>query len=165
MATNLSDLTGADLIVSSERRGRAGAVPYLAGGAIGNAVTITPAVHAVFGTFLIPVTEEFGWPRATFSLVLMIIAASAALIYPLSGYLADRFGSRPVLVVGYALFAGALALLASLNGSVPGLYFSFLLVGICGAVPSTALLSKVVSDRFKGHATALAVTAGAGNAH
>ena len=137
---------------------------FLAGGAIGNGVTITPAVHAVFGTFLIPVTAEFGWPRATFSVVLMIISASAAVIYPLSGRVADRFGARLVLVTGYLLFAVALAGLSFLDGSVPLLYFGFLLVGICGAIPSTALLSKVVSERFRGQATPLALTAGMGNA-
>lgn len=149
---------------SSHGMSRTRALSYLGGGALGNVATITPAVHAVFGTFLIPVTQEFGWPRATFSLVLMIIAASAALIYPLSGYIADRVGGRPVLVVGYALFAASLIALASLDGSVAWLYACFLLVGVCGAVPSTALLSKLVSERFQGQATALAVTAGAGNA-
>ncbi|MFN3434994.1 MAG: MFS transporter, partial [Sphingomonas sp.] len=53
----------------------------------------TPAVHAVFGLFLLPLSAEFGWPRAAISVALGIMAVTGAIAYPLIGRIADRHGA------------------------------------------------------------------------
>jgi MFS family permease len=136
----------------------------ITGGAIGNAVTITPAVHSVFGTFLIPITKEFHWYRAEYSFVLTIVALAAAVGYPLVGRLADNWGTKRFLIVGYVMFAAALAALTLLNGSVLQLYMFYALVGISGSIPSTSLLSKIIAEHFESRrGMALGLTAGLGN--
>ncbi|MGA0608479.1 MFS transporter [Phenylobacterium sp. VNQ135] len=133
-------------------------------GALGNMVSLTPAVAAVFGLFLIPLSETFGWPRAAISGVLMLISILPALATPFAGRLADRIGPRPVLVGGNLVFSLALGLLALTSQSLLQFYLTFALVALSSAFASTPLLAKVVSDRFEqNRGAALGFTAGFGN--
>ena len=61
---------------------------------VGNAVSVTPAVHAVFGLFLVPLSQEFGWARASISVALGIVAVVGAVMYPLIGRHIDGHGAR-----------------------------------------------------------------------
>lgn len=131
---------------------------------VGNMVSITPAISATFGIFLVPITEEFGWLRSTASGVLTVIAVISFLVYPLVGRLADRVGPRRILVLGNLLFAPAIALLALATGSVWQFYLLFVLIGLTGALPSTVMFSKIVSDWFdERRGLMLGLTAGVGN--
>ena len=132
---------------------------------VGNAVSMTPAVHAVFGIFLIPLAAEFGWPRAAISGVFAIFAITGAIVLPLVGRYADRHGARRIALAGNLLLAAAVAGLALADGNIVHFYLSFALVAIAGAIPSTPLLSKVVSDWFdRRRGTMLGISAGLGNA-
>jgi sugar phosphate permease len=66
----------------------------------------------VLGIFLKPITEEFGWTRATFTLPLTIggIAGGGAAI--LTGPIVDRFGSRWALVAAYGVLGIAFAMMS-----------------------------------------------------
>jgi len=132
---------------------------------VANMVGLTPVVHATFGTFLIPLSTAFGWRRASISAVLAILAAAGAVLIPLAGYYADRHGARRMLLAGNLMLAGAVATLALSNGSLVQFYASYTAIAIAGAIPCTAVISKLVSDWFD-HArgTALGFTAGVGNA-
>jgi MFS family permease len=142
-----------------------GRLPVLAGATIGNMVSMTPAVYSVFGTFLIPLSTTFNWPRAKISAVLTIIALVGAITYPLAGRFADRHGVRGILLLGYLLFAVALGSLAMLDGRISQLYLIYALIGFAGGLPSTALLSKLIADWFDSHrGLALSISAGVGNA-
>ena len=57
---------------------------------IGTALGLNSTVTAVFSLFLVPLSEEFGVPRAEVSVVLLIVALTNAVMYPLVGRLADR---------------------------------------------------------------------------
>ncbi len=131
---------------------------------IGNIVSFTPTVSAVFSLFLVPISTEFGWPRATVSGVLALVSLIAVFVYPCVGRLSDIYGSRRVILVGNLLFAPAVAMVALANGSVWQFYLLFAFVGLAGAIPSTAALSKVVSEWFDDkRGFALGLTAGLGN--
>lgn len=133
-------------------------------GTLGNMVSLTPAVAAVFGLFLIPLSETFGWPRAAISGVLMLISILPALATPFAGRLADRVGPRPVLVGGNLVFGVALGLLALTSQSLLQFYLTFAVIALSSAFASTPLLAKVVSDRFEqNRGAALGFTAGFGN--
>ena len=70
------------------------------------------------GLFLEPVTKEFGWTRAEFSLGLTIVALVGTPLVPFAGALADRFGARRVALPGTALHALAFAVFGLLTPSI-----------------------------------------------
>jgi MFS family permease len=136
----------------------------LAGATIGNMVGLTPAVGAVFGLFLMPLAETFGWKRAAISGVLGLISIGPALVAPLAGSLADRIGARRILIIGNICFAISVALLSLTTNSLVQFYLTFALVAGSAAFVSTPLLAKVVSDWYDtGRGTALGFAAGFGN--
>jgi MFS family permease len=140
----------------------AGQVAFAA--TIGNMVCITAAVSSTFGIFLVPISTEFGWPRATVTGVLGLIAIVAAFAYPLIGRAMDRFGARPLLIGGNVALAALVALLSQASGNVALFYLQFAVVGIAGAVCSSAMFCKVVSNWFDARrGLMLGVTAGVGN--
>ena len=114
----------------------------------GNAISMTPAVHAVFGIFLIPLATSFHWQRAAISGVLGLAAIISAIVLPLTGQYADRHGARGLALGGNLMLATAIALLSLTNGSIVQFYLTFALVAIAGSIASTALFSKVISDWF-----------------
>ncbi|AKH41128.1 MFS family permease [Altererythrobacter atlanticus] len=130
----------------------------------GSALATTATVHAVFGTFLVPLSESFGWSRASISLVLAILALTGAIVYPLAGRYADRHGTRRMILAGNALLALSVGALALTSGSLFQFYLTYLAIGIFGALPATAIFSKLVAEWFdENRGTALGVTAGLGN--
>lgn len=130
----------------------------------GNALATTATVHAVFGTFLIPLSTEFGWSRASISTVLAIFAIASAIVYPLAGRYADAHGARRMVLTGNVLFALSVAALALTDGNIALFYATFLAIGIFGGLPSTSIFSKLVAEWFRGKpGTALGVSAGLGN--
>lgn len=131
---------------------------------VGNFVSATPMVNAVFGLFLIPLSTAFGWPRASVSAVLGIVAVTGALCYPLAGWLADRYGTRRIVLAGNLLFALSLAALSLVDASLARFYLLYALVGVCAALPSTVLYTKLVSGWFvERRGLALGLSAGLGN--
>lgn len=131
---------------------------------VGNAVSITPMVYTVFGLFLIPITGEFGWPRAAFSFVLMIVAVTGAMSYPVIGRLIDRYGSRKIILFGNVAFAVSVACVSLIEANRLQLYAAYALVGIAGAIPSSVMFTKVIAGWFdRNRGLFLGVVGGLGN--
>ena len=115
---------------------------------VGNAVSVTPMVYTVFGLFLIPISTEFDWPRASVSFVLFIIAVAGAISYPIVGRLIDRYGSRPVILTGNVLFAASVASVSLVEASRFQFYTAYALIGISAAIPSSVMFTKVIAGWF-----------------
>ncbi len=131
---------------------------------VGNAVSITPMVYTVFGLFLIPIAGEFGWPRASVSFVLLIVAVAGALSYPIIGRLIDRYGARPVILPGLVMFAAAVASVSLVDASRLQLYAAYAFIGIAGAIPSSVMYTKVIAGWFdRNRGLFLGVVGGVGN--
>src|SRR5690242_10370878 len=64
------------------------------------------------GFFLTPMSQEHHWGRDVFSMALAIQNLLWGLGQPFAGGIADRFGANRVLIVGAALYAVGLALMA-----------------------------------------------------
>ena len=142
--------------------------PHPAGVAVaattGNMIGITAAILATFGVFLVPIATEFGWPRASVSGVLTLVALVNAALYPFVGRAMDRFGSRRILIGGNVLLAISIALLSLSTGSVLQFYLLFGLIGLAGSLAGSAMFCKVVSNWFDARrGLMLGVTAGVGN--
>jgi len=133
-------------------------------GTVGSSLSTTATVHAVFGTFLLPLSEAFNWSRASISAVMMIIAVSSAITYPLAGRFSDRHGSRRMIIFGNIVLSLAIAALALTNGSLIQFYLTFLAIGIFGSLPSTPMFARLVAEWFKEHrGFALGFSSGLGN--
>ena len=131
---------------------------------VGNAVSITPMVYTVFGLFLIPISTEFGWPRAVVTFVLLIVAVAGALSYPVIGRLIDRHGGRKVILAGNVLFAASVACVSLIGASRAELYAAYALVGIAGAIPSSVTFTKVIAGWFdRNRGLFLGIVGGVGN--
>ncbi|WP_395330262.1 MFS transporter [Novosphingobium sp. BL-8H] len=130
---------------------------------LGNSVSVTPAVHAVFGLFLVPLTETFGWSRASVSGVLGILALVGAVTYPLIGRHVDKAGARLTLLVGVFGLSLSIAALALNSGSLVQFYATFTVLAVFGAMAGTPIFQKVIADWFdENRGTALGISAGGG---
>ncbi|RWR33893.1 MFS transporter [Sinirhodobacter populi] len=82
--------------------------PVLIGGCI--ILLLSFSIRASFGVFQIPIAEEFGWPRAEFSLAIAIQNLAWGIGQPIFGALAEKFGDRRAIVAGALLYAAGLVL-------------------------------------------------------
>jgi MFS family permease len=130
----------------------------------GNLVCMTAAVSATFGTFLVPISQEFGWSRAAVSGVLGLIAVLSALSYPLIGRTMDRAGARPLILGGNVALGLLVASLSQATNNIWLFYLQFGAIGLAGSVCAAPMIAKVVSNWFdKRRGLMLGVTAGVGN--
>jgi MFS family permease len=153
-------------VKSSERTGlmSAGQARILLAATVGNFVSPTPALLTVFGMVLVPITQEFGWPRTLASGVLGISAIVMALTLVPIGWLMDRIGPRPIALFGNLTFAAAMAAF-TLTPNNPVIYYAlFILAGFFGTFALPVIYSRAVAGWFnKGRGSALGFVAGAGN--
>jgi MFS family permease len=68
------------------------------------------AIRATFGLFQIPIAEQFGWPRADFSLAIAIQNLAWGIGQPIFGAIAERFGDRKAIILGALFYAAGLVL-------------------------------------------------------
>jgi MFS family permease len=99
-----------------------------------------------FSVFFVPLVEEFRWSRGLTAGALSVSAVVQGLCAPLAGIVADRFGSRPVIVGGVIVLAAA-SMLASTIQTPWHLYFYTGVLGALGImavgwVPTGLLLSR-----------------------
>jgi MFS family permease len=112
-----------------------------------------------FGAFFKPMALEFGATREATSAIFSITAALYFALSPLTGYLSDRFGPRPVVAAGALATGGGVILTAF----IPRLWFAYftysLGVGIgvsCCYVPLVSMIAGWF-DRRRNTALGLAV--------
>ena len=149
------------MTVTTPPRGSKGGVLFAC--TLGNSVSVTPAVHAVFGLFLVPLTEAFGWNRASVSGVLGILALVGAITYPLIGRYVDKAGARKTLLIGVFGLSLSIAALALNSGSLVQFYATFTVLAVFGAMAGTPIFQKVIADWFdENRGTALGISAGGG---
>lgn len=133
----------------------------LAGGVV---MGLSLGVRHAFGIFMIPVTMDHGWHRETFSFAIALQNLVWGIMQPLVGMVADRFGSRRVVMAGMICYGCGLVGMA--YGSTPFVFTlsAGLIVGIALACTSFGViygaLSRMVSPDRRGWALGLAGAAG-----
>lgn len=131
---------------------------------VGNAVSVTPMVYTVFGLFLVPISTEYQWSRASVSFVLLIIAVTSALSYPIVGRAIDQYGARRIILAGNLLFAASVASVSFTGASHFQFYLAYALIGITAAIPSSVMFTKVIAGWFdKNRGLFLGIVGGLGN--
>jgi MFS transporter, OFA family, oxalate/formate antiporter len=89
--------------------------------------------------FVNPISEKYGWSRAAIQVAFTIFVLTETWLVPIEGYLVDRFGPRPVVLVG-GLLCGIGWIMNSYADSLTFLYFSAAVSGVgAGAVYGTCV--------------------------
>lgn len=117
-----------------------------------------------FGVFLVPVTQELGWSRGTFSSALAVSSVLSTITTPIFGLLIDRFGIRPVALPALALFALGFGTLSLMTPAVWLMYLLYGCVSLTSSCGSPMMYSRAVSawfDKERGLALGIA-TSGVG---
>jgi len=121
------------------------------------------SIRASFGVFQIPIGEEFGWPRAEFSLAIAIQNLAWGIGQPIFGAIAEKMGDRKAIILG-ALFYAAGLVLSSFAITPGGHQFYEILVGFgiagTGFGVILAMVGRATSDENRSMALGIATAAG-----
>ena len=115
-------------------------------------------LNFLFGVFLNPLIDEFAWNRSTASAAYSINMFMIAFCSMIAGGFSDKFGTRPVLIIGI-LIAGASLLLSFF---IQNLWHYFLFTGVMAGMGRAAIATPVQAfiqrnmNRHRGLATGLA---------
>ena len=104
-------------------------------------VFLSSGIRFTVGPFLKPVVDELDIDRASFSLVISLSLFLFGAFMPVVGRLVDRVGSRPVVIGGSLLLAGALIG----TGRATALWQLFLFYGVLVAL-GLSTIGQVVSS-------------------
>lgn len=115
---------------------------------IGSAFSAVSLLTASFGTFIIPLSREFGWTRGQIGLALLFMTGAQALVSPPLGTLLDRYGTRRLVLLSIPLLAVALVALSLTSGSPAYFYSCFVLAVIVGGGTAPVSYSRAVNQTF-----------------
>lgn len=89
--------------------------------------------------FVNPIADKFGWTRAAIQVAFTIFVLTETWLVPIEGYLVDKFGPRPVVLIG-GLLCGLGWIMNSYADTLPMLYVAAAVSGIgAGAVYGTCV--------------------------
>jgi len=122
--------------------------PVLFASMLGVACGASPIPFNTIGFFMGPLNAEFGWSFRDISLGVTIYGVVAALLAPVYGAAADRFGVRPVALLSLLAFSLAFAAFSLTPPSLAGFYLLWLLVGLVGIGSTPVTWSRAVNMWF-----------------
>lgn len=99
------------------------------------------------GLFIIPMQQEFQWSRSAVTIG-PIVGLLCAFLTPLGGIVIDRYGARPVAVVGLLFLALIYVLLALTPKSVAYIYALVILMACVGTVTGSVIYCRSVLPWF-----------------
>jgi MFS family permease len=112
--------------------------------------------------FLKPVSQQFGWPRGDTALAYTAAAVTIGVAGVLWGRLADRYGTRPIVIIGALAQPVALILLAG-TASLPQFYAYYIVLGAFGvAAVNVPIIANVGLWFTRRRGTALGILSAGG---
>lgn len=115
------------------------------------------------GLFMIPLTIEFDAPRAEVALASTFFTVALAITSPFIGKIADRYGSKEILIPSLLIFGLLLALIAFIVTSLWQLYIIFALIGVFAAGANGLPYMRIIGEWFnkrRGLALGIAMAGG-----
>lgn len=91
--------------MSATRQGTDARIPVLLICCAGLVVGLSMGARHVQGLFMLPLLSEHGWGRSSFSFALGLQALVWGVAQPAAGYIADRYGTRRVILCGCVVYA------------------------------------------------------------
>src|SRR5881392_2482482 len=95
-------------------------------------LTLAMGIRHGFGLFLQPMSADLHWGRETFAFAMAVQNLMWGFMQPVSGMLADRFGTAKIVLMGSVLYVLGLVMMA--NATTPTA-----LVLSCGVLIGTGL--------------------------
>ena len=134
----------------------------LAAGSVTTALAL--GARSTMGIFLDPVSDGLGLGTGSFALMVAVQNLIWGIGQPVAGALADRFGTRRVLVIGAVIYAAGLLVLAEATGPM-GLHVGggvLMGVGMAAASFSVVLaaIGRLVDESRRSFALGVATAAG-----
>ena len=143
-------------LTSEGRRELAAGWPIILAAALAIGVGIMGIGFYSLGLFVQPLQAELGWSRAEVSGAAASQQFGIFLSAPLVGWLADRWGARPIAIFSFLATPLALVALSRVGNSVVEWDLLWLLVSLAGAGTTPAIWARIVSLRFD-HSRGLAL--------
>lgn len=120
----------------------------LLAGFLGTMCGASPLPFNVLGLLFAPLNAEFGWSRGEVSLAITIFGITAALLAPVFGGLADRYGVRRVGIWSMIAFIITFSLPYFTTSSIVSFYVFFFLLGLVGIGSTPVTWSRALSMWF-----------------
>lgn len=122
---------------------RAEAIAMLGGAAL--MMTLAMGMRQNLGLFQAPASKELGIAIGDFAFAVSMQQVAWGLTQPLAGYLADRFGTRWVSVVGSLLFVAGIWLTATAQGATDILIGAGLLIGTALSCTTSGITANIAA--------------------
>jgi MFS family permease len=116
--------------------------------ALGAGTGAVPLAFYSFGAFVEPLGREFGWTRAEITSAPLFLTIGGLLAGVFAGALADRIGSRWVVLVSQVLLALCFAGLSMMPPSLPLFYLGYGLLAVMGAGTMTMTWTRAITGWF-----------------
>jgi len=101
-----------------------------------------------FGTFVVPLEQEFGWSRGQLSLAVTMTNFAAVIASPCVGIIIDNYGVRKVLIPSVILMGIAVFAMSLLAANIWHFYLLYFLIGFLGAGTLPHSYSRVLIAWF-----------------
>ena len=126
------------------------------------------SIHAIhsglfmqaFGSYSVLLQREFGWTDTTLSIAFAFSRMESGLLGPIQGWLLDRFGPRPIMMIGTTIFAVGFFLFATMNTLTEFFIFYFLMALGSSLGGFLSITTAIVNWFNKYRSSALAISQG-----
>ena len=118
----------------------------LAGGALQFLQSLL--LNQAFGVYLAVLVEDRGWSKTALSAAAALKSTEVALLGPVLGWMADRFGSQGIVRAGVITFGIGFMLLSQID-TLAGFYAAFVIVALGSSMFSNFLVSVTIIQWFE----------------
>jgi predicted MFS family arabinose efflux permease len=139
------------------------ALPILIGASV--MLTFSMGLRQSLGIFLQPLTRDVGISVSEFTLAIAVQNLAWGFLQPFAGALTVRYGFRPIMMIGAALYVAGLGLMASAHGLPSVVLGAGLLIGMSLACTASAIAMSVAARAVPAsvRSTALGIISAAGS--
>ena len=126
------------------------------------------SIHAIhsglfmqaFGSYSVLLQREFGWTATTLSIAFAFTRMESGLLGPIQGWLLDRFGPRPIMMIGTTIFAVGFFFFETMNTLTEFFIFYFLMALGSSLGGFLSITTAIVNWFNKYRSSALAISQG-----
>ena len=138
-------------------------LPILIGASV--MLTFSMGLRQSLGIFLQPLTRDVGISVSQFTLAIAVQNLAWGFLQPFAGALTVRYGFRPIMMIGAALYVAGLVLMASAHGLLGVVLGAGLLIGMSLACTAAAIAMSVTARAVPEtvRSTALGIISAAGS--